>query len=356
MKIDLYAKYAELRKNWFQLCCTLSIGLIGSLLFLYLNLPLPWMLGSLCTTTCAAMLGQQIWVPDWLRVISLLILGALFGTTISPELLDVFVDWVPSIIAVTAYVLIVIPPTMLYLVKVVKLDAITAYFASAPGGLLPMTFIGQEMGGDAKIISLIQSSRIILTVLIIPISYALFAGYVPSEKIGTGSSFASLNLGGGLILLTVSILGFAIVRPLKIPTPSLMGPMIAVSFISLVGFKFAEVPDLLVAIAQCLIGSSIGIMFNDVKPRTVARILFHGSLTSIFMIIFAVGSAAITCYLTNIPTKALILAFAPGGFAEMALVGFALGIDVAFVVTHQLTRYFFVILVLPVIFRIFNNN
>ena len=47
-------------------------------------------------------------------------------------------DWLPSIIAVTGYVLIVIPPTMLYLIKVVKLDAITAYFASAPGGQLSL--------------------------------------------------------------------------------------------------------------------------------------------------------------------------------------------------------------------------
>ena len=356
MKFNIYAKYVELKKNWFQLCCTLSIGLIGSLVFAYLKLPLPWMLGSLFMTTCAALIGQKIWVPDWLRVMGLLILGALFGTTISPQLLDVFVDWLPSIIAVTAYVLAVIPPTMLYLVKIVKLDVITAYFASAPGGLLPMTFIGQEMGGDAKVISLIQSSRIILTVLIIPISYAIFAGYIPSAKIGTGGSFALLDLKGGLILLTISILGFVAVRPLKIPTPSLMGPMIAVSFMSLVGFQFSEVPDLLVAIAQCIIGSSIGAMFNNIKPRTVARILFHGSLTSIFMIIIAVGSAAISFHLTNIPIKALILAFAPGGFAEMALVGFALGIDVAFVVAHQLTRYFFVILVLPIIFKTINKN
>ena len=351
MKTDIHAEYIELKSNWLELCCTLSIGLVGSLFFVHLDLPLPWMLGAIFTTTSAALLGIKIWVPGWLRILGLLILGALFGTTISPELFDDLLDWLPSIIAVTGYVLIVIPPTMLYLIKVVKLDAITAYFASAPGGLLPMTFIGQEAGGDAKVISLIQSSRIILTVLIVPISYALFAGYVPSGKVGTGASFASLELKGGLTLLAVSILGFIAMRPLKIPTPALMGPMIAVSFISIIGFKVSEVPDPLVAVGQCLIGSSIGAMFNNVKLRTVARILFHGSLTSIFMIVLAVGSAVVTYYLTDIPVRALILAFSPGGFAEMALVGFALGIDVAFVVAHQLTRYFFVILILPIIYR-----
>ena len=351
MNFELSDKYFELKKNWFHLFTTLIIGLIGSVIFVSITLPLPWLLGALFTTTFASMLGQKIWIPSWLRLISLVVLGALFGTAVSNSFLDDLIEWLPSIIAVTSYVLLVIPPTMFYLVRVVKLDLITAYFSSAPGGLLPMTFIGSEMGGDAKIISLIQSSRIILTVLIIPISYTIFAGYNPTGEIGSGGSFSSLDPLSGLTLLGVSILGFFIVRPLKIPTPALMGPMISVSIMSLTGFTSAEVPDSLVAIAQCLIGSSIGAMFNDIRPRTVARILFHGSVASVYMIIFAVGAAIVTFYLTGIPTRSLILAFAPGGFAEMALVGFALGIDVAFVVAHQLSRYFFVILILPIIFK-----
>jgi hypothetical protein len=352
MNFNIYGKYIEIKRNWLQLFSTLIIGMIGSLIFVYIALPLPWLLGALFTTTCAAMAGKKIWIPDWLRLISLLVLGALFGTTVSPSFLNDFLKWLPSIMAVTVYILLVVPPIMIYLVKIAKLDLITAYFASAPGGLLPMTFIGKEMGGDPKIISLIQSSRIILTVLIIPITYALFAGYTPTGKIGSGGSFLSLDPISGLTLLSVSILGFFIVSPLKIPTPALMGPMIAVSIMSLTGFLTADVPDSLVASAQCFIGASIGGMFNNIKPRTVARTLLHGSVTSIYMIIFAVGSAIIVHYLTEIPSKALILAFAPGGFAEMALVGFALGIDVAFVVAHQLSRYFFVILILPIVFRI----
>ena len=353
MKFDLYAKYNAIKINLFLLFKTATIGLIGSLIFVYLQLPLPWLLGALLTTTSTAMLGQKIWVPNWLRMICLLILGALFGSSVSPDFLDDFLTLIPSIIAVTAYVLLVMPPIILYLMKIVKLDLVTAYFASAPGGVLPMTFIGKKMGGDAKVISLMQSARIILTVLIIPISYTLFAGYIPSGEIGSGGSFSTIDPISGLVLLTISVIGFFVVRPLKIPTPSLMGPMIAVSLISLLGYKTAEVPDSLVAIAQCLIGSSLGAMFNGIKPKMVTRILFHGTLTSMFMIIFAVGTAMVTFHLTEIPTKALILAFAPGGFAEMALVGFALGIDVAFVAIHQLTRYFFVILILPIIYKSF---
>ena len=210
MSIDLKGKYLEVKANWRELLITLTIGLIGSILFVYLNLPLPWVIGALFTTTCAAMMGQKLWVPDWLRANSHLVLGALFGTTVSPDILSNFLAWFPTMIAVTVYVVLVMPPIMLYLVKVVRLDIITAYFASAPGGLLPMTYLGGAMGGDPKAISLIQSARIIMTVLLIPFAFTLFGGYEPTGDIGTGGSFSTLNIYDGGLLLGVSVLGFMI--------------------------------------------------------------------------------------------------------------------------------------------------
>lgn len=212
------------------------------------------------------------------------------------------------------------------------------------------------MGADEKAISLIQSARIILTVLIIPFAFAIFAGYESTGKVGTGGSFKALGLSDGVLLLATSFIGYLIARPLKIPTPYLMGPMIAVAIFSTTGLNSAEVPDSLVAIAQCIIGSNIGAMFNNVKPKTVAKTLFHGSVTSVFMIGFAATAAFATQYFTDQSLYGLVLAFAPGGFAEMALVGFALGIDIAFLVTHQLTRYFFVILMVPLCFPLLKNT
>jgi membrane AbrB-like protein len=193
MSTSLQVKYTEIKENWRQLIRSLVIGLVGSLIFVYLNLPLPWVIGALFTTTAACMLGQKLWIPDWLRANSHIVLGALFGTSVSPEFFGNFLSWFPSMLAVTAYVVLVMPPIMFYLVKVVRLDIVTAYFSAAPGGLIPMTALGQAMGADAKSISLIQSSRIILTVLLIPFLFTLFGGYEPSGRIGTGGSFLALS-------------------------------------------------------------------------------------------------------------------------------------------------------------------
>ncbi len=356
MRSDFRVKYHEFKENWRQLFLALFIGLIGALIFAYLRFPLPWLLGALFTNTCVTLMGCKIWVPGWLRATSLLILGALFGSSISANFLTNFVTWLPSMCAMIAYVILVMPPSLFYLKKIAGLDPVTAYFASAPGGLLPMTLLSETMGGDTKSVSLIQSSRIVLTVAIVPLAFTIFADYTPSGIVGTGGTFARLEFFGSFALIGVSIVGYLIARPLKIPTPALMGPMAAVALLSMSGSVEAEVPDSLVAIAQCVIGSSIGAMFNNVKLKVVMKTLTHGCIISVFMISFATVSAYLVHLLIDAPTNALILAFAPGGFAEMALVGFALGIDIGFLVTHQITRYIFVITGVPLLFVMLKNR
>ena len=46
-----------------------------------------------------------------------------------------------------------------------------------------------------------------------------------------------------------------------------------------------------------------------------------------------------------------MLCYAPGGFAEMSLIGLALGIEIAMVATHHLFRLFLILLTSPLVSR-----
>lgn len=48
----------------------------------------------------------------------------------------------------------------------------------------------------------------------------------------------------------------------------------------------------------------------------------------------------------------MLLAFAPGGVAEMSLVALALGIDAAYVATHHVVRIFIIVVAAPLLFRL----
>ena len=68
------------------------------------------------------------------------------------------------------------------------------------------------------------------------------------------------------------------------------------------------------------------------------------ALTALFA--FAVEAIAGT------PFPVAVLAFSPGGLAEMSLVGLALGVDVAFIATHHVARIFLVILLAPAVIKL----
>ena len=56
----------------------------------------------------------------------------------------------------------------------------------------------------------------------------------------------------------------------------------------------------------------------------------------------------------GLPIAALVLAFAPGGLAEMSLIALALGVDPAFVSSHHVVRIFLVVVLAPLA-RIFHE-
>lgn len=49
-----------------------------------------------------------------------------------------------------------------------RLDTPTALLSAMPGGLVEMTTLGQEKGGDVMVIALVHASRILLVVVSIP--------------------------------------------------------------------------------------------------------------------------------------------------------------------------------------------
>ena len=251
-------------------------------------------------------------------------------------------------IAILLYVVVSVMILTVYLIYIAKYDFKTAFLASAPGGMIPMTLLGQAYGADDKIIAIMQSERLILTVLTIPIAFRLFAGYVPSGDVGTGGSFASFLLGDIVPMILACAAGWVIAEFIRLPAPSLMGPMIAIAILRLNGTIASDMPDSLVAVAQVFIGISVALQFSGSKYREILPALTHGAVAALLMVLSAVAFALATTLVADSSAESLILAFAPGGFAEMALIGFGLGIEISFVMTHQLVRYFFIVLSIPV--------
>jgi len=284
------------------------------------------------------------------------VLGAVFGTTVSPELGGQIIKWLPSIITILLNVIVTTAIITVYLRVIARHDLVTAYFSAAPGGMIPMAIFGGYYGGDERLISVMQSIRMVLTVITIPIVFRIFGGYEPDGSVGTGVAFEDVGVVEIGLITVVSFAAYLIAARARIPVAQLMGPMIAIGILSGTGTTDWHVPDFLIGAAQLIIGARIGTMFGDLKIREIGGQIFHAVFVSIFMISIAALFAWATSFISEIPIRQLILGFAPGGFAEMSIVGFALGADVTFIITHQLARFFLIMALVPFSVRLLKLN
>ena len=333
---------------------SLGLGAIGGLLFSWLTIPLPWMIGAMIFSTLAALTGLPVRGSNRLRSIVVPVLGIMLGSSFSPETIGQVSMWIPSIILMLIFVAIIIATVAIYLNKVMGFGPVTAYFSATPGGLATMVVIGAEMGGDDRRIGLTHSIRIMLTVLIIPFYFRIFEGYMPGGLDSLGS-VAELSLYDAAILIAC-MLGFPIFKALRLPAAIMLGPMTFSVIAHISGLTDAKPPAEIVNIAQLVIGIGIGARFVGVSVIRLYRVMLAGIGATVLMVGLAAAAAWVLSTWTGLPFPAIWLAFAPGGVAEMTLISLALGIDVAFVSTHHMVRVVFMVLAAPLVFHLLERK
>ena len=289
-----------------------------------------------------------------IRTIFIPVLGIMLGSSFTPETLGQVSSWVPSVVTMLLFVVIVVAAVGVFLHKAMGFGPVSAYFSATPGGLATMVVIGGEMGGDERRIGLTHSIRIMLTVLIIPFYFRIFEGYVPGvlEPLG---SFVNLSLQDAAILASC-MLGYPLFKVLRLPSAQILGPMILSAIIHMTGLTTAKPPVEIVNVAQLVIGTGIGARFVGVSVMRLYPVMVAATGGTIFMVGFAAVAALALEALTGLPFAATWLAFAPGGVAEMTLISLALGVDVAFGSTHHLVRVVFMVIAAPVIFHVIDNK
>jgi len=338
------------RRTILPIAITLALGTVGGWAFDYLRMPLAWMIGAMCVTTLAAVAGAPMKSSPVLRNIMIPVLGIMLGSSFTPEALENAHLWVPSLLTMLAFVAFVATCVGIFFYRIVGVGAITSFFSATPGGLATMVVLGSDKGGDERTIALTHSVRILLTVLIIPFWFRLFEGYEPGglDLLGT---IDHLPLKDAVLLVLCGFVGVYGGRLLRLPSAQVLGPMLASVALHLSGITEAKPPVEVINIAQIVIGSGIGARFAGIDLRFVAKVMSAAVASTIFMVSLAAVIAILLQAATGLPFQAILLSFAPGGLAEMALISLSMGIDPAFVSTHHLLRVAFMVSAAPIAFH-----
>lgn len=331
----------------------MALGGGGGAIFAWLNTPLPWMLGSMLFVTIAALLKAPIGFSMPLRVCMAMVLGAFLGSAFSPDILNRLTDWIGGVIVMVVFVSIATAISVAFFMRFGRLDRVTAFFSGTPGGLGAMAIIGEEQGGDPRVIPLVHTVRIFVVVFAIPF-YLLLVEHLEIQRDG------SLSLGGRpdagplelLILAVCAGGGFAIAKLIRLPGAQIVGPMILSAIVYLADGVEGAPPSALVAVAQVVIGAGIGARFRGIDVRELARPLLLGLASGILMLAAAMLIAIVMGPHLGLSSHALILALAPGGVAEMSMVALALDVDTAFIATMHIVRIVLIVSLAPLVFKL----
>lgn len=346
------------RFDWPAFATAMILGTVGGIICFKLHMPLAFMIGAMLATTVAALAGVRTMVPSPLRDGLVIVLGIMLGSSFTPALLGHLTEWSVSLLFMVVYILLGAVAGTYYLRRFARYDPPTAYFTAVPGGFNEMVMMGSALGGDDRSIALGHSLRIMLVVMTVPFAFQALPGYDPAGRDwslhGLGPYPWELNLTDYAIIAACFI-GAPVARKLGIPAGILVGPMFLSAALHLTGVTAVKPPGLLVAAAQVVIGASIGGRFQRVPLMRIARSAGVATGLTVVLLLVTVGLALAVHLLTGLSLPGLILAYAPGGLAEMSLVALALHVDAAFVATHHIVRIVLIILFAPAAYHLWRR-
>jgi len=332
---------------------TLALGTVGGWIFYRLNLPLPWMLGAMSAATLGSLAGLRLDLPRWLRNSFITVLGVLLGSRFTPEVLAQMGEWALTISGMLVWAATVTAISVVYFRRVARYDAATALFSATPGGFNEMIVVGSQMGADVRLIALTHATRVIIVVFAIPFWYRFETGIVAGGRDQPHVGLGDVPVGDLALLAACAVVGALIARRYtRIPAGSLMVPMLLSVAIHLASLTSSEPPYVLVAVAQVVVGSAAGARFTGMPLRMVGVAAIHSAVTAVFMLAVTVGFCVALAAVTGLPIASMVLAYAPGGLAEMSLIALALGLDAAFVATHHIFRIIAVVTLAPLGYRL----
>lgn len=324
----------------------LALGAAGGAVAHHFDVPLAWMLGALFVTMFARVAGAAIDVPIWVRANFLILIGLFLGESFEGVRIGEFLQWPISIAGALLYLPVATACAFLFYHYIAREQRMTALCSSIPGGLIAVVVVSGSLGADEKQVALAQSLRIAIVVCMAPLVAFGLLGYAPPDA----ATFEKQTLIGipdlGILLAATFAVMWAMQR-LRIPIPYMVGPLLASAVLRVAGVIEGVLPHHLVEVALVVTGSSIGTRFHGVAPLRLLRFgLVTLGGTSVLMAVSALFALAVSA-LTEQAFLTVLLAYAPGGVAEMSLIALAIDANPGFVAIHHVARIVFVLLTVP---------
>ncbi|MDP3842689.1 MAG: AbrB family transcriptional regulator [Oxalobacteraceae bacterium] len=327
----------------------LLIAVSAAGLCVWLNTPLPWMIGPIIATAAARMAGIDLQAPVQVREAGQWAIGTALGLYFTPAVLHVLSSYVGTIVLGVVFAMLLGIGAGWLLHRLTGVDRTTAFFAMATGGASEMATQGERHGAQVDRVAAAHSLRIMLVVVIIPFGFK-FAGVHGMDPYVQGAKVVLLP--GLLALIALTCCGALLLRRLNWPNAWVIGPLIVAIGLTAFEVNLSALPQWMINCGQLFIGVSLGTRFTPAFLHTAPRYLAGVALCSISAILVAAGFGLLLAAWSGIHPATAILATSPGGIAEMSLTAKTLQLGVPIVTAFHVTRMATLVLSIGPLFRL----
>ena len=328
----------------------IALGVGSSLAGLFaqgMGLPAGWLVGPmLVALTLALVWEKHPTVPRWGRIASLAVVGGVLASAFRPSVLPLIAShWLPVSLVVCGTLLLSLGAGQL-LSSLVRIDRKTAALGALPGAASGMLAMSDPLGADARLVALMQYTRVVVVVVTATFVGRLTTGAAPQPASGQGlravSEGVDLLVQGTVqtyaVTVLVAVLGAWAGTRLRLPAGALLGPLILGVALAELGVVQLAWPPGVPQAAYLVLGLWVGLLFDGASVKQAGRLLPFVLASTVGLVLACAALGWALAELTGIDATTAYLATTPGGIDSVAIVALGTGADAPLVLAVQMLR------------------
>lgn len=289
-------------------------------------------------------------VPRRVGIVAQGVLGVYIGTMVSEDAVGALgPDWpIVLAVAVATLLLSVLAGAVLSLHR--DVTPLTGSLALVAGGASGLVSIARELGGDERMVSVVQYLRVGLVTASMPLVVTVIfradkthpSAGLPHESV-TAPWYLSL-----IMLVVLVIVGAAVGKWIHLPGAGLLGPLALTVVLELTGLSMGlSVPEVLVQIGYLVIGWQAGLAFTRDSMRAVSRTLPAALALIVALTVATAGLGVLLAHFTGLTLLEGYLATSPGGVYAVLATAVETGSNVTFIIAAQVVRILLMLFAAP---------
>jgi uncharacterized protein len=292
-------------------------------------------------------------VPRPIGVAAQGVLGVYIATMVNRDAVTALgADW-PIVlgVAIATLVLSIVAGALLGIHR--DVSPLTGSLALVAGGASGLVAIARELGGDDRVVAVVQYLRVALVTASMPVVVTLIYHADKSHHADLSQQTDSAPWYLSIAMMTVLIVaGVALGRAVRLPGSGLLGPMTLTIVLQLTGMSFGlSVPMLLVQAGYMFIGWQAGLAFTRDALRAVGRLLPFAITLIVVLGVGTAGLGVVLAHVAGLTPLEGYLATSPGGVYAVLATAVETGSNVTFIIAAQVVRILLMLFTAPLLAR-----